>query len=241
MTFEIIATGSDGNATVINDCVLIDCGVPYKALKHHVKRLQLVLLTHEHGDHFNPATATRMAQERPALRWACCPWMVEKLIQAGVQRRQIDVLEPGRAAGYISGVVIRPEATQHNVPNCAWKVVFTLRDGPERLFYATDCGTLDGISAKDYDLYMVEANHTRAEIEKRAAEKLAAGEYAYELRAAENHLSLEQAQDWLAQNMGPKSEWVPMHQHKNKGGADHEHGISYGPDDKGPGAAIHGE
>ena len=50
--YEIIATGSDGNAVVINDIVLIDCGVPFKALKPYYKKLKLVLLTHIPADHF---------------------------------------------------------------------------------------------------------------------------------------------------------------------------------------------
>lgn len=231
MTYNVIATGSDGNATVVNDCILIDCGVPYKALKHYVKRLQLVLLTHEHSDHFNPATVRRLAQERPGLRWSCCEWMVEKLLDAGVYRSQIDVLEPGQSGAYAAGVAIRAEKTPHNAPNCAWKVVFNLGKTVERLFYATDCGTLDGITAKGFEVYMVEANHKQADIERRAAEKLAAGEYAYEFKAAENHLSFEQARDWLAENMGPRSVWVPMHEHKEKGGSNHESGFTDGPVD----------
>ena len=31
--YNIISTGSDGNATILEDFVLIDCGVPYKALE----------------------------------------------------------------------------------------------------------------------------------------------------------------------------------------------------------------
>ena len=52
MTFDEIATGSTGNAVVINDSILIDCGVPFKALEPVMKELKLVLLTQVHGDHF---------------------------------------------------------------------------------------------------------------------------------------------------------------------------------------------
>jgi hypothetical protein len=72
------------------------------------------------------------------------------------------------------------------------------------------------VEAKNYDLYMVEANHERAEIEARIAEKQAAGEFAYELAAAKNHLSREQALDWLYQNMGPDSQYVFLHQHRDR-------------------------
>ena len=76
MTYNIIATGSTGNAVLINDKILIDCGVPYKRLEPFVKGLKLVLLTHVHSDHFKPRTAAALHSERPALRFGCCPWMV---------------------------------------------------------------------------------------------------------------------------------------------------------------------
>ena len=103
----------------------------------------------------------------------------------------------------------------HDAPNCGWSVTLEgVEDG--RVFYATDTGTLDGIEAKGYDLYMVEANHTQADIEARAAEKLAKGEFAYEMRAAATHLSYEQAMDWLYKNMGPASQYVLLHGHEEK-------------------------
>ena len=215
MVYDIIATGSDGNALIINDSILIDCGVPYKALKHHAKRLQLVLLTHAHSDHFNPATVKRLGHDRPGLRWGCCDWMVAKLLDAGIYRRQIDVYAPGSTVAYLSGnVVISPVELPHNVPNCGYKIMLP----PDAaIFYATDTGTLDGITAKGFTHYFVEANHTRAEIEARAAEKEARGEFAYEVRAAENHLSYEQAVEWLMGQMAPESIWIPMHGHKDKG------------------------
>ena len=227
MTFNILATGSDGNATIFNESILIDCGVPFKALKHHYKRFQLVLLTHVHGDHFNPATVRKLSEMKPAIRWGCCEWMVKPLLDAGVYKRQIDVYVPNHFARYArQGVGIKPFRTPHNVPNCAYLI--QTPDGVA--FYATDCGTLDGITAKDCDLYFVEANHSTAELEKRAAAKLDAGEFAYEIRAAENHLSEEQATAWLAENMGPNSLWIPMHQHRTKGEANEQSTVD-GPSD----------
>lgn len=219
MTYNVISTGSKGNAVVINDQILIDCGVPYKLLEPVVKGLKLVLLTHIHGDHFRPATARALHRERPALRFGCCEWMVGPLLEAGVGKRVIDVISPyegnDAAVLYKGLAAIHPEFIPHNVPNCAWHIF----DGKEHLFYATDCGTLDGIKAKDYDLYLVEANHTRAELEARVAEKQAKGEFAYELAAATNHLSREQAEDWLYQQMGPNSRYAFLHQHQE--GEDH--------------------
>ena len=48
MEYEIISTGSQGNAVVVNKHILIDVGVSFKALKNVYKDLKLVLLTHIH-------------------------------------------------------------------------------------------------------------------------------------------------------------------------------------------------
>lgn len=208
MTYNIISTGSKGNAVVINDQILIDCGVPYKLLKSTLKNLKLVLLTHIHGDHFKPETVRALHRERPTLRFGCCEWMVVPLLEAGVDKRVIDVYGPTRWFSYW-GFSIKPVPLFHNVPNCGYRIWI----GGEYIFYATDTGTLDDIEAKDYDLYMIEANHTRAELEERIAEKQAKGEFSYEISAASNHLSQEQAEDWLYQQMGPNSKYVFLHQH----------------------------
>lgn len=49
MTYEVIATGSSGNAVLINNGILIDCGVSWKKIQPYTKRLKLVLLTHKHS------------------------------------------------------------------------------------------------------------------------------------------------------------------------------------------------
>lgn len=49
MEYEIIATGSTGNAVVVDKHILIDVGVPFKTLKNVYKDIKLVLLTHIHS------------------------------------------------------------------------------------------------------------------------------------------------------------------------------------------------
>lgn len=222
--YDILATGSIGNAVVINSEILIDCGVSMKLLREsgYIPKLKLVLLTHVHGDHFNPATVRALHKERLALRWGCCEWMVPHLLEAGVDKRSIDVTQPtepwesSHALIYNNFVIVDPVYLVHDVPNCGWIV----HKDHKYLFYATDTSTLDHIEAKDYDLYLIEANHIRAEIEERIAKKQARGEFSYEFRATQNHLSQEQAMEWLARNAGPNSRYQFLHQHKEKHHAD---------------------
>lgn len=183
--YNIIATGSKGNAVVIDRKILIDCGVSFKALSKVYWALKLVLLTHIHSDHFQPTTLRLLAENRPTLRFACCAWLCKPLVDAGVPVSQIDVLEPGHMYGY--GICnVRPDMVKHNVPNCAWKV--WLPSG--KLFYCTDMNNLNGITAPNYDLYMVEANYDDAEIQAKIAEKKLNGEYIYELGVLHNHMSI---------------------------------------------------
>lgn len=208
--YNIIGTGSDGNAVIINDFLLIDCGVPYKAIQPYAKKLKLVLLTHIHTDHFQKGTIRRLAKERPTLRFACGRWLAEPLVRCGVEKKNIDVLDFFTLYGYGKCNVISVPLT-HNVPQCGYKVHFA--DG-SKMIYCTDTNNLNGITARNYDLYMIEANHLEDEIKEKIEQKKEAGEYAYELQVIKNHLSKEKADDFIYRNCGPKSRYVYMHQHK---------------------------
>lgn len=213
MTYDIISTGSKGNAVVINGNVLIDCGISYSKLKMVVGGLKLVLLTHIHTDHFQPSTVKLLAKNRPTLRFACGSWLVEPLLSAGVKPTNIDIVDIGKIYHYkIAGVDIRisPVKLYHDVPNYGYRVYY----GSEKLFYATDTARLDGITAKGYNLYMIEADYEEAEMQKRIEEKRANGEYIYEIGAMRCHLSKQQADNWLYSNMERNSQYVYLHCHE---------------------------
>ncbi len=207
MTYDVISTGSKGNAVVIND-ILIDCGVPFKKLTKVFKCIKLVLLTHEHSDHFRASTIKRLAKERPTLRFGCCKWLVKRLVDCGVSPSQIDVLEIGTRYDYKQFAVV-PVKLYHDVPNCGYRLYF----GRVRAFYATDTRTLEGITAKGYDYYFVEANYITDEMKQRIKEKQDNGEFAYELRAMNEHLSKEQAENWIYENMTQKGKYIFLHGH----------------------------
>lgn len=209
--YDIIASGSQGNAVILNDAVLIDCGVPYKQLAPYVPKLKLVLLTHIHSDHFCKRTLRRLAAERPTLRFGCCRWLASPLVAAGVPERQIDLLKPRVMYGYGLCNVIPFELT-HNVPNCGYKVHF----GNGKVIYATDTNNLDGIQAIGYDLYLIEANYNDEDIRRRIKEKRMAGQFAYEEQAFRNHLSEAKCTEFLLRNMRGNGIAIPMHVHVDK-------------------------
>lgn len=207
--YNIISTGSKGNAVVIGGTILVDCGVPFSALRSVYRDIKIVLLTHIHADHFKHSTIKMLAESRPGLRFACCKWLVDDLLKCGVNPFNIDVLEIGKKYDYGEFAVV-PVKLYHNVPNCGYRLFL----GQEKVLYATDTNTLDGIMAKNYDLYMVEANYEPDKLIASINEKNKRGEYAYEKNVLRNHLSKPDCDEWLAQNKGKNSEWIYLHQHK---------------------------
>lgn len=212
--YTVIGTGSTGNAVLLNNRILVDCGVPYRDIAPHTRQIQLVLLTHCHGDHFNPATVRRLAAERPSLRFAGGAWLLREMVDAGISKRNIDVLECGKMYNYGIASII-PVRLNHNVPNCGYKIHFA----GGKVFYATDTNDLNGIFAKNYDLYLVEANYEDEEIRRRIKQKEIDGEFAYEKNVLHNHLSKEKCDAWIYANAGCTGEYVYLHQHRDRTGA----------------------
>lgn len=208
MIYNIISTGSKGNAVIINNCILIDCGVPFKSLEPYIRDLKIVLLTHIHSDHFCPSTIRKLAAERPTLRFGCCKWLINNLVASGVPKWQIDVYSPNLKYVY-KGFELTAVPLNHNVPNCGYKIAMN----GEKMLYATDTNDLNGISAKNFDLYMLEANYDDVEIQERIKEKETDRKYAYEKQVLHNHLSKAKCDDFIINNAGIKSQFVYLHGH----------------------------
>lgn len=207
MHYSVINTGSDGNATVLNHKVLIDCGVTFKKLKPYIKNLQLVLLTHIHQDHFNKRTIRSLAEERPKLRFGCCEWLLQELLDLGINKKRIDAYKIGEKYAYTDNLSVQPVKLYHDVPQCGYRVFI---DG-NKCIYCTDTNTLDGIKAENYDFYFIEANYeNEQELHERAYNDV------YESRVKSTHLSKEYATNWLLENMGTNSVYVWMHEHKER-------------------------
>lgn len=152
MRFNVLQTGSSGNCVILNGVIALDMGVAYKKAAPHVRGLQLVFLSHEHGDHFKPSTIRALAAERPLLRFCGGEWMAGKFLSSGVPARNIDVLEAGKRYNY-GAFQIEPVTLYHDVPNFGLKIFM----GGEKAIYIVDTGYVDDVEAVGYDLYPLEA------------------------------------------------------------------------------------
>lgn len=215
MKHHVIQTGSDGNAVILQgekDVILVDCGVSYAKLAPYRRAISIVLLTHIHGDHFRPATIKRLAHDRPMLRFMTPTWLLYPLLdQCDVDERNIDLAQMNSTAVYGERIKVRPFELIHDVPNCGYEITLD----KSRVVYATDTSYLPDIINADY--YMLEANYKNAEeLAARASAKIEAGLYSYENGLQDRHYSREQAIDYILRNGNDKSQYVLLHEHKEK-------------------------
>ena len=204
MTYKIISSNSHGNAVIYHDSILVDCGVSFTKLKNDYMNLKIVLLTHKHMDHFNTDTIVKLALHKPTLRWACGEFLAERLSELGV--KNIDVLEVGKLYDY-KEFQISPIILYHDVPNFGYRI---FKNG-HKIIHATDTNTLEGISAKGYDLYAIEHNHDIHQIEIDIREKQERGVFAYELGSRNSHLSFQQAEEFIRNNAQVNYEVIKLH------------------------------
>lgn len=212
LDFEILHSGSDGNCLIFNKYLAIDMGISYKQIKPYLKELKVILLTHIHSDHFCKPTIKRIAFERPTMKWVCGEWLVEDLVKLDVPKQSIYVVED-RKTYDLGAFNLTPIETIHDCRNMSYKVDFK----STTIYYATDTSKLYYLDClKGLDYYFVEKNYSEQELENRIKEKNERGEYAYEYRVKETHLSAEEVNSFLISMMGTNSKFVYCHQHVDK-------------------------
>lgn len=216
MKYEIIGSSSKGNSIIVNNNILLDCGLPYSKIKRHLKDIKLVFISHHHGDHLLPSCIRQLSYNYPNIKFVYNKEdedITKILIDNGVAKENIYFIKQNKWHDF--GICkIKLEELQHDVLNSACKIEI---DG-KKLIYITDTASVENISAKNYDTYLIEANyHSKEELENRIKEAEERGEYTYLKRVIITHLSEEDAIDWLKNNMADNSEFSFIHQHQEKG------------------------
>lgn len=210
--YNIIGSSSKGNCLIFNKYIAIDMGVSYKQIKQYLKDLKVILLTHIHSDHFCKSTIKKISFERPTIKFVCGEWLVEELVRLGVLKKNIFIVQHNKAYDFGAFTLI-PLETYHDVRNMSYRVDFL----PTTIYYATDTSKLDYFEClRNLDYYFVEKNYDEEEIDKRIEGKKLNGEYVYETRVKNSHLSNEETNKFLEEMMGDNSKFVYCHQHIEK-------------------------
>ena len=158
-----LASGSKGNATCVLGAgggVLVDCGLSRRETLRRLaaagvdrRRIQAVLLTHEHTDHVRGAARVAAALDAPLLMTAGTARASGLGALPGAR-----LLAPGVPVN-VAGMTVLPVATSHDAAEpCAYR----LADRHGAVLLATDLGTADDLPAAalaGLDTLLVEANH----------------------------------------------------------------------------------
>lgn len=211
--YEILSSGSKGNCIIVNDYLMLDCGLTYSKIKDKLDKIKVIFICHRHTDHFKKTTVKKIAYEKPNIKFVVGHYMASELILLGVSKKNIIILDTGK--WYDIGIFkLRMDYLYHDVPNNCLHVEF--KNG-ERMLYATDTSSIDHIKAEGYELYLIEANYlTDDELREKIKEQEEKGEFSYYNRVLETHLSQLQALNWLNENKGTNSEYCFIHQHIEK-------------------------
>ena len=213
MQIHLLASGSDGNATLVisgKTAILIDAGIGPIQLKRRlalldldVSDLQALFITHEHYDHISglakksfpkiPIFANRSTSSN-------AQFVLPKDIPHEWHEQQVGEMIT------IGDLTLTSFATSHD---SALSVGFQVTDKREKLLFATDLGVTDTIietEMRTADYIVLEANHDLTMLRE--------GPYPLYLKrrvaSQQGHLSNEQAADILATNINEHTRWIGL-------------------------------
>ena len=162
MNYNIIATGSKGNCTII-DNIMVDCGISYKRIANEVdvKTIDILLITHEHSDHMGNSknsklpmipTIRKLIETNPLLKIFCNQTVSDILTTNNVRHTLIPL---GSSVRY-KGVKVIPFDAPHDVENYGYRIFMN----DLKIAYCTDMREITVI-CREYDYYFFEANHKK--------------------------------------------------------------------------------
>lgn len=207
MKYEIIGSSSKGNCIVVEDILMLDCGVAYSKIKPYLKQVKLIFISHHHKDHLLPSTIQKIAYNKPTIKFVCGSKEVARALDNnGVDRKNIIYLY--NYSWFDLGIIkLKLEPMTHDVENYG---LHFKRNGKKGL-YIVDTGNIDKVNAKHYNLYLIEANYKEDTLEKHK-NNCTQEELVYLNRVPYTHLSWEQANTFLIENMGDNSEFQYIHE-----------------------------
>lgn len=206
---NIVSSSSSGNCYIYNQDLMIDIGVSFAKIKSYLGNIKLLCLTHQHQDHINKKTLKRLIFEKPTIKIICGKWLVKILVEIGINKQNIYVLDLNKKYD-LGKYIIQLVPAIHDVENCGYKII--IKKDNYKIFHITDTSNLQGIEAKNYNFFSIEANYSEELLKKHIEECEDENMLYYLNRVPYTHLSQEQANNFLIENMGDNSKYEYIHQ-----------------------------
>lgn len=221
--YNIISSSSKGNCIIYNETVMVDVGgsVSYKKVEPYLDKVRLIIITHEHSDHFNRKVISRIAENHRDIAFAGGSYMIPLLVECGVSK-YIELAFDYKKNMYVKydfGIcILQPVKLYHDVENIGLVFMF---DNGITLFHATDTHTLENIRVPNMHYYAIEHNYIDewrlANIERKEKENIERslnGErsiYINEYNSPKAHMSFEYVESWLEEMGAYGSKVLRLH------------------------------
>ncbi|EIQ0607828.1 MBL fold metallo-hydrolase [Staphylococcus pseudintermedius] len=197
MEYNIISSGSKGNAVLIND-ILVDCGVSFNKLKNYLYDVKILLLTHVHSDHIKPSTLKKIKTQFPHIT-----------IVGNYEVAEIYGVNHIINVGY----PLKLKDYELEAFECVHDVLtygFTWKFQDKEIIYATDTSTLANAPKRKYDYLFLESNYdiVKLELARGKTKKYGYDPYISGLR----HLSTKDCKTFYFMNRRNRdSELIELH------------------------------
>lgn len=212
MKNNVIASSSAGNAILLENGILLDCGIPYSKIKPYLKNIKAIFISHLwlHLDHCKDSTIKKIAFEYPNIKFITNEVNTTHLVEIGVNKKNIFALKLEK--WYDIGICkVRLDYLIHDKPNCSLKI----NQNGYKLIYIVDTSSVDHIEAKDYDFAYIEGNYLDdEELNKKIEQDKLENKYSHYERVKNTHLSQLQALNFIQKNN--IKDYCFIHQHKER-------------------------
>lgn len=198
---EILGTGSTGNAVLIDDKIMIDCGLGVNKLLPYLQNVRHLFITHRHSDHLNISVLKNIAKKvsDSIIRFGLhvnsdCYEMIERKAPEIAEMIETDRLTShSKIELKIDGVEYKIETypLYHDVENQG----FVITKNGKTLIHATDTSTMKDAPNRQFDVILVEGNYD----ESKLIEYLKSDDRDVRYRAARNlrHLSIQAHENFV--------------------------------------------
>lgn len=207
MRYNIVGSSSKGNAIIVEDMLMLDCGVSYISIKKYLKKVKLIFISHAHQDHLLETTIKKIVYNHPTIKFLTgSKEVIKKMYECKVPIKCLIYLKIGK--WYDLGLLkVKLEQLYHDTTNCALKWQINDKKG----IYAVDTSRIDHIKAKNYDLYLIENNYQDSILKQHIDNCENENELYYLKRVSRTHLSKSKCDSFLIENMKQHSQFQYLH------------------------------